>query len=61
MEHQALLQTLLAYHEAFPEQDATRRQELLGIAIIGPDGAVRASGTSVIEVADDGSTTRRAR
>ena len=29
MEHQALLKTLIAYHEAFAERDAVRRMELL--------------------------------
>ena len=112
MEHEALLKTLIAYHEAFAERDAARRLELLGrsmtpgaeiwgpkrvfagyeqisekiegfhrnwpdcrlalttgfntflntahlgIAIIGSDGAVRASGRSVIEFADDGRIQR---
>ena len=112
MEYQALLKTLIAYHEAFAERDAARRMELLarsmtpnaeiwgpkrvfagyeaisekiegfhrnwpecrlalttgfniflnaahlGIAIIGSDGAVRASGRSVIEFADDGRIQR---
>jgi hypothetical protein len=112
MEHQALLKTLIAYHEAFAERNAARRLELLGrsmtpnaeiwgpkrvfagyeaisekiegfhrnwpecrlalttgfntflntahlgIAIIGSDGAVRASGRSVIEFADDGRIQR---
>jgi hypothetical protein len=112
MEHQSLLKTLIAYHEAFAERDAARRLELLGrsmtpnaeiwgpkrvfagyeaisekiegfhgnwpdcrlalttgfntflntahlgIAIIGADGAVRASGRSVIEFADDGRIQR---
>ena len=112
MDHQALLETLIAYHEAFAERDAARRLELLarsmtpdaeiwgpkrvfagyeaiptkiegfhenwpecrlalttgfntflntahlGIAIIGPDGTVRASGNSVIELAGDGRIQR---
>ena len=112
LEHQALLKTLIAYHEAFAEPDPARRLELLGhsmtpdaeiwgpkrvfagyeaisekierfhgnfpgcrlalttgfntflntahlgIAIIGSDGAVRASGRSVIEFADDGRIQR---
>ena len=112
MDHQALLETLIVYHEAFAERDAARRLELLarsmtpnaeiwgpkrvfagyeaisekiegfhdnwpecrlalttgfntflntahlGIAIIGSDGAVRASGRSVIEFADDGRIQR---
>lgn len=112
MDHQAVLNTLIAYHEAFAEQDAARRLELLaramtptaeiwgpkrvfggyeaisgkikafhdnwpacrlaltngfntflntahlGIAIIGPDGAVRASGSAVIEFADNGRIQR---
>ena len=112
MDHQALLETLIVYHEAFAERHAARRLELLarsmtpnaeiwgpkrvfagyeaisekiegfhdnwpecrlalttgfntflntahlGIAIIGSDGAVRASGRSVIEFADDGRIQR---
>ena len=112
MDNQALLETLIVYHEAFAERDAARRLELLarsmtpnaeiwgpkrvfagyeaisekiegfhdnwpecrlaittgyntflntahlGIAIIGSDGAVRASGRSVIEFADDGRIQR---
>ena len=112
MEQLALLETLIAYHEAFAERNAGCRLELLGrsmtpnaeiwgpkrvfagyeaisekiegfhanwpecrlalttgfniflntahlgIAIIGPDGAVRASGRSVIEFADDGRIQR---
>jgi hypothetical protein len=112
MDHQALLETLIAYHEAFAERDAARRLELLarsmtpdaeiwgpkrvfagyeaisrkiegfhenwpecrlalttgfntflntvhlGIAIIGPDGTVRATGNSVIELAGDGRIQR---
>lgn len=109
---QALLKTLIAYHEAFAERDAVRRLELLGrsmtpgaeiwgpnrvfagyeaisekidgfhrnwpgcrlalttgcntflntahlgIAIIGSEGDVRATGRSVVEFADDGRIQR---
>jgi hypothetical protein len=112
MDHQALLETLIAYHEAFSEREEARRLELLtrsmtpdaeiwgpkrvfagyeaisgeiagfhhnwpacrlalttgfntflntahlGCAIIGSDGAVRATGRSVIEFADDGRIQR---
>lgn len=112
MEQQALLQTLILYHEAFAENDAARRLELLsrsmtpdaqiwgpkrvfagyeqisekiegfhrnwpdcrlalttgfntflntvhlGIAIIASDGAIRAVGRSVIEIANDGRIQR---
>lgn len=111
-QQQAVLRTLVMYHEAFAEHDATRRRDLLarsmtpdaqiwgpkrvfagyeeisekiegfhknwpgcrlalatgfnaflntmhlGCAIIGSDGAVRAVGRSVIELADDGRIQR---
>ena len=39
LEHQALLKTLIAYHEAFAEPDPARRLELLGHSMT-PDAEI---------------------
>ena len=64
--YQAISEKIEGFHENWPECrlalttcfNTFLNTAHLGVAIIGPDGAVRASGSSVIELAGDGRIQR---